>query len=89
MRANNGDVLLKAAIDGLGVLASPTFICHQAIEDKLLKPILCDYKLSNASIYAVYPAQHHLPKRVRILIDFLAENLGDQPYWDNFLNDLK
>lgn len=86
MRANNGDVLLQAAIDGLGVLASTTFICHKAVEDNLLKPVLCDYKLPDANIYAIYPAQRHLPRRVRILIDYLAERLGDKPYWDDFLD---
>ena len=88
MRANNGDVLLKAAIDGLGILATTTFICYQAIEQQLLKPILCDYKLHEAGIYAIYPAQRHLPGRVRVLIDFLAKRFGDKPYWDDFLDNI-
>lgn len=87
MRANNGDVLMRAAIDGLGVMVTTTFIAYQAIEQGLLKPILRDYRLRDAGIYAVYPAQRHLPRRVRVLIDFLAKHFGDHPYWDAFLHN--
>jgi len=83
MRANNGDVLLKAAIDGLGVLVTPSFIAHEAIRSRQLKPILCDYSIGSSNIYAIYPAQRHLPHRVRALIDFLAQRFASNPYWNN------
>ena len=82
MRANNGDVLLQASIDGLGILASTTFIDYKAIRSGLLKPILCDYRIKEVSVYAIYPAQRHLPARVRVLIDYLVERFGDSPYWE-------
>lgn len=83
MRANNGDILLQAAIDGLGILASTTFIAYQAINSGKLKPILCDYKIKDVAVYAIYPAQRHLPARVRALVDFLAKRFGDNPYWED------
>jgi DNA-binding transcriptional LysR family regulator len=73
LRANNGDVLLNAAIDGLGILLTPKFISSAAIQQGLLKPILTNYELSSAGIYAVYQQQRHLPQRIRILIDYLVE----------------
>ncbi len=82
MRANNGDILLKAAIDGLGVLGGPTFICYEAIAQGLLQPILCDYELPQSAVYVMYPRQRHLPQRLRVLINHLAASLGDEPYWD-------
>lgn len=85
IRANNGDVLLQAAIDGLGILATTTFIAFRAIEQGLLKPVLCNYELNPVNVYAIYPAQRHLPGRVRTLIDYLASRFGDQPYWDKCL----
>ncbi len=84
MRANNGDVLLKAAIDGLGILSSVNFISYQAIEQGLLVPIMKNYTLPQANVYAIYPAQRHLPQKVRTLIDFLIQRFGDNPYWDQF-----
>jgi len=83
MKANNGDMLLKAAIDGLGITTMPTFISYKAIQQGLLIPILTDYQLSEIALYAVYPDQRHLPQRVRVFIDYLAEQFGNKPYWDN------
>ena len=88
MRANNGDVLLQAAIDGLGVLASTTFIAYKAINSGKLKPILCDYRIKEVAVYAIYP-QRHLPVRVRTLIDYLTQHFGDNPYWETLNTDKK
>jgi DNA-binding transcriptional LysR family regulator len=82
MRANNGEVLLKAALDGLGVVATVSFIGYRELQQGRLRQILRDYKTERVGIYAVYPSQRHLPGRVRLLIDFLAERFGDEPYWD-------
>lgn len=87
MRANNGDVLLKAAIDGLGILSTVNFVCYQAVAQGLLKPIMCNYTIPQANVYAIYPAQRHLPQKVRALIDYLAQRFGDNPYWDRFSED--
>ncbi|MCW8826525.1 MAG: LysR family transcriptional regulator [Gammaproteobacteria bacterium] len=82
MRANNGEVLHKAALDGLGIVATVSFICYRELEQGRLKQILSDYKTEEVGIYAIYPSQRHLPGRVRLLIDYLAERFGDEPYWD-------
>jgi len=79
-QANNGDALLKAAIDGLGVLNLPTFICSDAIKKKLLIPILTNYKLEHDTIYVIYPQQTYLPKRIRVLIDFLIQKFKNVNY---------
>jgi DNA-binding transcriptional LysR family regulator len=84
LKANNGEFLLNAAIDGLGVVVSTTFIACKAIEQGLLRPILCEFEPEPVSLYAIYPSQRHLPLRVRTLIDFLAECFCENPYWDIF-----
>ena len=76
MRANNGDVLVQAAIDGLGVLESPDFICSDAIHQGLLQPILSDYPKTELSVYVIYPSQRHVPQRLRALIDFLVQHFN-------------
>ncbi len=85
MRANNGDLLKAAALEHLGILVSVSFTCYQEIESGLLKQVMQDYVFEEFGIYAIYPAQRHLPKRVRTLIDFLAEKFGEAPYWNTFL----
>jgi DNA-binding transcriptional LysR family regulator len=82
LRANNGDLLLRAAIDGLGIVVAPTFIGHTALTTGALIPILRDWRPQPATLYAVYASRRHLPARVRLLIDHLAKRFGDHPYWD-------
>ena len=79
MRANNGDVLLKAALDGLGILMTPSFIGTEAIQQGKLIPILTDYALSAGDIYAIYPKQRYLPQRLRVLIDYLVARFKESP----------
>lgn len=87
LQATNGDALRDAAVAGLGVLCEPSFIVHQAIERRLLQPILTDYRWYEMGIYAVYPPTRHLSSRVRRFIDFLTERFGPNPYWDEFLEN--
>ncbi|MFO7592592.1 MAG: LysR family transcriptional regulator [Pseudomonadota bacterium] len=82
MRANNGDVLLQAALAGLGIAVMPTFICHRELAEGRLQPLLDDYSAEQSAAYALYPSRRHLPLRVRVFIDFIAERLGERPPWD-------
>lgn len=82
--ANNGDFLKKLAESGHGITYLPTFIVWQSLANKTLVPVLTNFKLPTSYGYAVYPANRHLPLKVRSLIDFLVERFGDNPYWDQF-----
>jgi DNA-binding transcriptional LysR family regulator len=82
LRANNGDVLLRAAEEGLGVAVLPTFIAWRALAEGTVRPVLAGFPPPEESAYAVYPSRRHLPQRVRVLIEFLAERFGEAPYWD-------
>ncbi|MEW6982179.1 LysR family transcriptional regulator [Colwelliaceae bacterium 6471] len=82
MRANNGDFLMAMANAGHGITYLPTFIGWQALATQALVPVLENYQLPSMHAYAIYPANRHLPLKVRKLIDFLVERFGDNPYWD-------
>jgi len=77
LSTNNGDVLKEAAIQGLGITGTPTFIVEDALEDGRLKAILTDYNPEPLGLYAVRPSRHFTPARVRALIDYLKEQLDD------------
>jgi DNA-binding transcriptional LysR family regulator len=83
--ANNGDMILEAAMAGLGITLTPTFIAYRAIQEGRLVAILTDCKLPTATAYAVYPTRRFVPARVRALVDFLKQRFGDNPYWDEDL----
>ena len=85
LTANNGEYLALAARAGFGVVRMPTFIVCGGIESGQLEPVLTDFHWGDMGAYAVYPPTRHLSHRVRVLIDFLVERFGDEPYWDECL----
>lgn len=79
LRANNGEFLTGAAIAGQGIILHPTFYLDEAIRAGQLAPLLTDHAWPQVNAYAVYPPTRHLSRRVRALVDFLAERLAGQP----------
>jgi DNA-binding transcriptional LysR family regulator len=84
--ANNGDFLKRMAMAGHGIVQLPTFICWQELASGALVAVLPDYSLLQRHACAVYPLNRYLSQRVRILIEFLVERFGDEPYWDRNIN---
>ena len=75
--SNNGEVLRDAAIRGLGITLLPLFIVGQDLQQGKLQIILPDYHPPELSISLIYPVNRHLSTKVRLLVDFLQERLGD------------
>ncbi|MBL1437494.1 MAG: LysR family transcriptional regulator [Rhodobacteraceae bacterium] len=82
MHSNNGDFLCQAAVDGHGIILSPSFIVWKALRQKKLVPLMCGFRPQSITAYAVYPATRHLPARIRLLIESIANQLKVQPHWD-------
>jgi DNA-binding transcriptional LysR family regulator len=72
LRADNGDMLLKAAISGLGVARLPTFIAAEAVQRGVVEALLTDYEMGQSEIHAVMPQALSATARIRALVDFLA-----------------
>ncbi len=81
-RANHGEVLYHAALDGLGIVLQPTFISGEALADGRLRPVLPQYCTRELGCYAVFLSRKYLPAKVRTFVDFLAEKFGPEPAWD-------
>lgn len=88
LAANNGDALLDAAIRGLGITYTPTFIAEQAVREGRLEILLRKFPTPALGIYAIFPSNRYVPHRVRALVEFLADRIGPRPGWDQIL-DLK
>ena len=82
LAASSGDFLLRAALAGEGLILLPTFYLQKALRSGELTQVLTDHSWPELSAYAVYPPTRHLSRRVRAFIDFVAERLAGQPYWD-------
>ena len=87
--ANSGDALMVAAIQGLGITTSPTFIVEKAVREGKLEILLPRFPPPGPGIYAVYPGNRYVPHRVRVLVEYLAQRIGSQPSWDEILQTAK
>ena len=74
--ANNGDVLLAAAIADQGIALLPRFIANPALEDGRLVRVLPECEASSVELVALWPSNRLLPTRVRRLIDFVVDRLA-------------
>ncbi len=82
LKASNGEYLRDAAVDGLGIILTPTFIVYQEILSGSLVPLLPQYRSWELAAYAIYPQTRYLSQRVRAFVDFLVHRFSGSPYWD-------
>jgi DNA-binding transcriptional LysR family regulator len=81
-RANNGTMVLDAAIAGLGIALLPTFIAGEAIKDERLKVIELGAKPEPEWIYLAHAEGRQPSAKLRALADHLKKAFGDPPYWE-------
>ena len=82
-RADNGEAVREACVQGLGVTINSTWSVYEYLQRGELIHILKDYPFaSDTAIWAVYPSIRQLAPKVRAFIDFFAQAYGDEPYWD-------
>lgn len=80
-RANNGNVLLTMAVNGLGVLRTPTFMADTVLQKGKVVKILEEWDMKPQAMHAVYPPGRHLSRRVRAFTDFLVLHFRDRNDW--------
>jgi DNA-binding transcriptional LysR family regulator len=85
LSANNGDFLNRAAIEGLGIVISPTFLAYEYIRSGELIPILQEFQPEGTGIYAIFPPGRLIPRRAKLLVEYLQQQYGDCPAWDKGL----
>lgn len=76
--ANNGDLLMHAAIGGSGITLLPRFIVDEAIARRALAVVMPEWQAPPIAVHAVYPSSRNMPLRTRRFIDFLIDSLRDQ-----------
>jgi DNA-binding transcriptional LysR family regulator len=86
--ANAGIVLRAMALAGCGIARLATVNAGDDLRAGRLVRVLPDWPLAGLerrAIWAVYTGNRATPPKVRAFIDFLAERIGDPPYWDRGL----
>ena len=75
LRYNNGYSLTDAALKGLGIVQLPDYYVEEQIKSGELVTLLDNYRAPDEGIWAVYPQNRHLSPKIRLLVDYLAEQL--------------
>jgi DNA-binding transcriptional LysR family regulator len=82
LAANNGDVLVAAAIAGQGIVYQPDFLLAAPLRRGELVALALDQPvLELPGVYAVHAGGRRPPAKLRALVDFLAERFGPVPPW--------
>ncbi len=76
LRYNSGFGLVDAALKGLGIVQLPDYYVDQHLQSGELITILDNYQIPDEGIWAVYPHNRHLSPKIRLLVDYLAEQLA-------------
>jgi DNA-binding transcriptional LysR family regulator len=76
---SHGEVMRTAAVRGLGIAYGPINFFRADLDAGRLKPVLPDYQLPEAAIYAVYPANRQLSAKVTAFNDFMTRYFAASP----------
>ena len=78
IRCNSGRALVDAALKGLGIVQLPDYYVLGSIESGQLISLLEQHRESNEGVWALYPHNRHLSPKIRLLIDYLGEELSKE-----------
>lgn len=69
---NSGDALREAAAAGLGIMQGTLWLVRKDLQQGRLVPVLKDYEIDGQPISLLYLGKRHLPRKVRVFIEFLV-----------------
>lgn len=74
-RCNNGNVIVEAALRGLGICQLPSFYVNEHIMAGTLRPVLSQFRSPPEPIWAAYPQKNGLQTKVKRLIEALQASM--------------
>jgi DNA-binding transcriptional LysR family regulator len=88
--SNSGDACRDMVVAGTGVVAAPSFLMQDAVEEGHVEQILRDWTLAPlAKLWAVYPQRRFLPAKVRLFVDALRTAFGGAPERQEWASSLR
>lgn len=85
LRVNNGDMMLDAALAGLGIALLPTFICGPSLRHGALEVVDVGAPAVGEMLYVAHPEGRRPSAKLRALTDCLRAAFGSPPYWEQGL----
>lgn len=80
--ANHTGVRLDAVLHHIGIGSLPYFTARHALQQGLVVQVLPDWTFRNnycGELWILYPPTRHLPPKLSVLVQFLAERLSKEP----------
>ena len=84
-RANNGEMIRSMLVNGLGIALLPTFLIGDDLLAGRLETLFMDRLEADTVIWAVTPHRKLLATKVRLMLDQLVSDCGENPPWDEGL----
>ncbi|WP_027816418.1 LysR family transcriptional regulator [Paraburkholderia bannensis] len=75
LSSNDGDIVLRWALDGHGILIRSEWDLAKYVQSGRLKLVLPEVILPSADLFVYYPGQRNESARARAFIDFLVKHL--------------
>ncbi|RDK00777.1 LysR family transcriptional regulator [Paraburkholderia lacunae] len=76
---NDADAYLTCGLHGLGIVKGPRYILGPYVATGALREILVDYPSVPRPISILYSPNRHLPHRIRVFVDWIAEVFAREP----------
>ncbi len=82
LSANESTTLLKAAVDGVGIVMQPMFAASGLIASGRLIALLPQYQPKELTIFAIYTSRQQQSVGLRSLLDYLANWFSMNTHWE-------
>jgi DNA-binding transcriptional LysR family regulator len=82
--ADSSDVLLRLALEGVGIVRLGELAVGRALRNGSLEPLLLDVQVSEGyPLWALLPPGRQRSPKVKVFLEFLNERLGLAPWRTN------
>lgn len=78
MAINDAQARVQMAVQGLGIVQTPAFMCAPLVKAGTLVRLLPAWEVDTPAISMLYPRNRHLSHRVRLAMDFCAELIASE-----------
>lgn len=79
--SNSAETLRHLTVSGRAVWLAPSFVVAEDLAEGRLVRLMPEFRGVEFAINAVYPNRTHLPTKVRLFIDMLAERFTEHRKW--------
>lgn len=75
VQVNSYDAAYRMVRDGLGIALLPDYLIEEDISTGRLLHLLELYRYRDDDVHAIFPHKHYMSPKVRMFIDYLADNM--------------